>query len=306
MSRKILIVDDVHPILNERLEAAGFVCHYRPDFSYQQTLDSITDYIGLIIRTNFRVDKNLISAATNLKFIARAGAGMDNIDTENADVKMIICLNAPEGNRDAVAEHTLALLLSLSNKIISADKQVKNGIWDREENRGWEIGDKTIGIVGFGNTGSAVAAKLKGFGTKILAFDKYKSGFEHESDMQTIFAEADILSLHIPLTLETKRLVTVDYLSKFSKSIVLINTSRGEIVHTPDLLLALKSKKILAAGLDVLHDEKFPQAANTDWFFELKKQDNVLLSPHVAGWSIESYKKISVVLAEKILSLKII
>lgn len=306
MSNKVLLVDDVHPYLIQRLESNGLLCHYQPNFTYEQTQKVIADYVGLVIRTKFKVDEKLIAQAHQLKFIARAGAGMDNIDVLSAEKKNISCLNAPEGNRDAVAEHAIGLLLALANKIASADKQVRNAVWDREANRGWEIGGKTIGIIGFGNTGSALAKKLSGFGMNILAYDKYKTGFAHESDMSTVFSEADILSLHIPLTAETKQLVNADFLSRFKKPLVLLNTSRGEIVHTTELLSALKTKKIIAAGLDVLEDEKFPTATNNTWFNELKNMENVVLTPHVAGWSRESYQKISEVLAQKILALKLI
>lgn len=301
---KILIVDDLHPAFKEAAERMGYICNSQPQFTREQTLNSIAEYQGLAIRTKFKVDRVVIDAAPNLKFIARAGAGMDNIDEEYARSKGIICINAPEGNRDAVAEHALAMLLTLVTNLPKGDREVRNGIWDREGNRGWELKGKTVALIGYGNTGQAMARKLAGFEVKVIAFDKYKTGysdaFVQEMSMEQIVKYADVLSLHIPLTRETRQMVDEEYLFHFAKPIFLLNTARGEIVNTQAVLNGLNSGKILGAGLDVLETEKFPELSQKSWFKELSANSRVILSPHVAGWTFESYRKISEVLAEKL------
>ena len=242
----------------------------------------------------------------NLKFIARSGAGMENIDLNYCNQKNIVCFNSPEGNRDAVAEHALGMLLSLFNKIHIADNEIRNGKWNREKNRGIELSGKTIGIIGYGNTGSAFAERLKGFNVNILVFDKYKkkygNSFVKERSMKKIFAEADVLSLHIPLTEETKYLVNDAFIKKFKKKLFLINTSRGPIVKTDDLVKNLKRGKILGACLDVIEYEEgsFEKMEDGSAFEFLKKSENVILTPHIAGWTVESYRKLSQILADKI------
>lgn len=302
--KKILIADDLHPAFKEEAEKLGFQCDDRPLISREETLSILKDYIGLAIRTKFLVDKELLQAGTKLKFIARAGAGMDNVDEEYARLKGIICINAPEGNRDAVAEHVIGMLLSLYNNLRKADMEVRNGFWNRETNRGQELKGKTVAIIGYGNTGSTLARKLSGFEVKVIAYDKYKTGFSDdfvkEVTMEDIATQADILSFHVPLTDETKQLFTEEYLHRFKKPILLLNTSRGEVVNTRAVLNGIRSGRITGAGLDVLEVEKFPALSRQDWYDELCQNGKVILSPHVAGWTVESYRKISEVLANKL------
>jgi D-3-phosphoglycerate dehydrogenase len=302
--KKILIVTDVHPVLVEDLEAMGMEVHYSPGITKLQAMAILPDFQGLVVRTQFPIDHEFLSVGRNLEFIGRAGAGLDNIDLDFTEKAGITCLNAPEGNRDAVAEHTVGLILSLANHIYRANAEVRSGIWKREENRGFEIGSKTIGIIGMGNTGTALAKKLSGFGCRVLGYDKYYSGFAkdyvEESSLEDLFNEADILSLHIPLSPETRNMVDEEFLSHFRKPFWIMNTSRGEIIKTKDLVEALKTGKILGAGLDVLESEKFPDTLHKNWFQDLIQFNSVILTPHVAGWTVESYYKISKVLSEKI------
>ena len=310
MSKKILIVDDTHPMLIDKLTQAGFICHYKPTISRKEIIETISDYYGLVIRSKTKIDKPLLDKASNLKVIGRYGAGMENIDINYAKKKNIICVNAPEGNRNAVAEHEIGLLFALLNKICIAYTQVKNGIWDRNNNWGQEIEGKTIGIIGYGNTGSTFARKLQGFDVKILAYDKYKTNFGNdyvqESSLKTLFEKADVLSLHIPLTPETNNMVNLPFIDKFKKPFILLNTSRGQIVNTPDLIKALKSKKITAAALDVLAYEKLNfesmYALENKTLKELLTFNNVILTPHIAGWTYQSYKKLAEKLAGKIIN----
>ena len=304
---KILIVDNLHPSFKESAEKSGFTCDDQPLFTREQTLDALREYCGLVIRTKFSVDREVIDSAPNLKFIARAGAGMDNVDESYATSKGIFCINAPEGNRDAVAEHAIGLLLSLITNLRKGDLEIRNGKWDRESNRGWELKGKTVALIGYGNTGQAMARKLKGFDVEVIAFDKYKCGysdsFVKEMSMEQIVKYADVLSLHIPLTRETKKLVDDEYLFHFKKPVFFINTSRGEIVNTASILKGIHEGKILGAGLDVLETEKFPSLSQQSWYNDLVQNNRVVLSPHVAGWTFESYRKISEVLAEKLKNL---
>lgn len=308
-AKRLLIVDDLHPLFKQEAEALGYVVSDEPLYTREQTLAAINEYEGLAIRTKFRVDRELLDAAPNLKWIARAGAGMDNIDEAYALAKGIQCINAPEGNADAVGEHAVGMLLSLLNKFRQADQQVRNQIWDREGNRGWELKGRTVGIIGYGHMGQAFAQKLQGFGVQVMAYDKYKTGFTdafaREASMEEIVKHSDVLSVHVPLTRETKHLINEEYFYHFRKPIVLLNTSRGEVLDTFALLQALQEGKVLAAGLDVLETEKFPAMAAQGWYSELIAQANVLLSPHVAGWTQESYRKISEVLAQKLKNLQI-
>lgn len=304
---KILIADKLHPAFKEKAESLGYTVDDFPEYTREQTLTVIHDYDGLAIRTKFNIDSEILDAAVNLTFIVRAGAGMDNIDEQTAKQKNIVCLNAPEGNRDAVAEHAIGMLLSLMNNLRKGDAEIRNGIWDREGNRGIELSGKTVGIIGYGFMGSSFAKKLRGFDVNIIAYDKYKSGFGDEFvkevSMEQIVRHSDILSLHIPLTRETRQLVDDEYLFHFKKPIFLLNTARGEIVNTSAVLKAIKEGKILGAGLDVLESEKFPALGQQPWFDELINSGKIILSPHVAGWTVESYRKISEVLGEKLAQL---
>ncbi|MDB5013797.1 MAG: Phosphoglycerate dehydrogenase [Daejeonella sp.] len=304
MKRKILLVDHLHSIFKEEAERLGYEVDLKPAITREEAIGILPEYFGLVVRSKFKVDKEIIDAASYLKFIGRAGAGMDGVDVDYAKSKNIICLNASEGNRDAVAEHAIGMLLSLMNNLRKSDQQVRKGIWDREGNRGWELKGKTVGIIGYGNTGQALARKLSGFDLEVIAFDKYKTDYSDayvkENSMEQIVKHSDIVSFHIPLTRETRQLVNDEYLYHFKKPIFLINTSRGEVINTRAVLNGIKSGKILGAGLDVLETEKFPAISEQEWFPDLAVNDNVILSPHVAGWTFESYKKISEVLAEKL------
>ncbi|MEJ5993420.1 2-hydroxyacid dehydrogenase [Pedobacter sp. Du54] len=309
MQKKILIVDDLHPAFAEQARALGFEVDDRPLITREETLASVASYVGIAVRTKFRIDKGLFDAATNLKFVARAGAGLDNIDEIEAKERNIQLINAPEGNCDAVGEHALGLLLSLMNNLRKADAEIRNGIWNREGNRGYELRGKTVGIIGYGFMGKSFAKKLAGFDVKIMAYDKYKTGFSddhvREVSMEEIVKHSDVLSLHIPLTKETKKMVNEEYFFHFKKPIFFINTARGEIVDTMAVLSQLKTGKILGAGLDVLEIEKFPSLGAQAWFEELKENGQVILTPHIAGWTFDSYRKISEVLAQKLVDLKL-
>lgn len=304
MIKKILIVDDLHPIFKERAQLLGFEVDDMPLISREETMEVIKDYTGIAVRTKFRIDKELFDAAINLEFVARAGAGLDNIDEAIAKEKGITLLNAPEGNMDAVGEHATGLLLSLMNNFRNADHQIRSGKWDREGNRGYELKGKTVGIIGYGFMGKSFAKKLKGFEVNVIAYDKYKTGFSDEFakevSMEEIVRQSDVLSLHIPLTSETRQMVNEEYLFHFRKPIFFINTARGEIVNTNSVLAALNQGKILGAGLDVLEAEKFPLLGLQDWYADIVANEKVILTPHVGGWTFDSYRKISEVLAEKL------
>lgn len=309
MTKKILIIDDLHPVFKERVIALGFEVDDKPLITRAETLAVIKDYVGIAVRTKFKIDKELFDVAPNLKFVARAGAGLDNIDILAAKERNIQLINAPEGNRDAVGEHAIGLLLSLMNNFPNADAQIRNGVWDREGNRGYELKGKTVGIIGYGFMGQKMARKLAGFEVNVIAYDKYQTGFGNEYarevSMEEIVKHSDVLSLHIPLTTETKQMVDDEYFYHFKKPIFFINTSRGEIVNTAALLKNINSGKILGTGLDVLEVEKFPNLQEQTWFNELKNNDKVILTPHVGGWTFDSYRKISEVLAQKLAEIKL-
>ncbi|MES2589301.1 MAG: NAD(P)-dependent oxidoreductase [Bacteroidota bacterium] len=307
---KILFIDSVHEILEKRLTDAGFLCIDGTSFSLEEIKAKLSEIDGIIIRARFSLNEDILQFAPNLKFIARSGAGMENIDENYCQKRNIILFNAPEGNRNAVGEHALGMLLSLMNKIHTANRDVKNGLWEREKNRGLELDGKTVGIIGFGNNGSSFAKKLQGFEVEILAYDKFKTGFsnEHikEASLEKIFEKADVVSFHIPQNDETIYFANEEFFSSFKKSIFLLNLSRGKIVETKALLNAINSGKVLGAGLDVLEYEKssfenmFDDSLPTE-FKELIQSKKVLLTPHVGGWTQESYFKLSDVLATKIL-----
>ncbi|QEK52791.1 phosphoglycerate dehydrogenase [Pedobacter aquae] len=307
--KKILIVDDLHPAFKIAAQDLGYEVDDLPLIKKSEVLEILHQYEGLAIRTKFRVDKEVIDAAPNLKFVARAGAGMDNIEVAYADEKNIQLINAPEGNSDAVGEHAIGMLLSLMNNLRKADIEIRNGKWDREGNRGYELKGKTVGIIGYGHMGQSFARKLKGFEIKVLAYDKYKTRFTDdfatEASMEEIVKYADVLSLHIPLTKETRQMVDEEYLRHFRRPIFFINLARGEIVNTQAVLHAIKEGKILGAGLDVLETEKFPALGEQNWYTALSENPKVLLSPHVGGWTFDSYRKISEVLADKLKNLEL-
>ncbi len=304
MINKLLIVDDLHPVFMVQAEAKGYLCSYQPDITREEALQILPGYTGLVIRSKFQVSREVMEAAPQLRLIARAGAGMDNIDEEYALQKGIELINAPEGNSDAVGEHAVGMLLALRNNMVTADAEVRAGQWQREANRGYELKGKTIGIVGYGHMGQSFARKLSGFEAEVIAYDKYKTGFSdryvREVSMEEIVRHSDVLSLHVPLTAETNGLVNDEYLYHFRKPIFLINTSRGKVVQVKAVLNAIQQGKILGAGLDVLEIEKFPALTGQEWFEALRQNKKVLLSPHVAGWTFESYRKISEVMAAKL------
>jgi D-3-phosphoglycerate dehydrogenase len=309
---KILHLDSNHPYLFEKLEKFGFQ-NERDFTSTQEEVEAkIHQYDGIVIRSRFKIDKPFIDKATNLKFIARVGAGLESIDCAYAKSKNIQLIAAPEGNRNAVAEHTLGMLLSLMNKLNQADKMVRNGQWVREGNRGVELDGKTVGIIGYGNMGKAFAKKLRGFDIEVLCYDIQ----EHVSDenarqvfIETLQEKADILSLHIPWTPETDKMIDLNFINSFAKPFWFINTSRGKNVVTEDLVEALQSGKILGAGLDVLEYEKvsfenlFETTEMPKALQYLITAENVLLTPHIAGWTFESHEKLAQTIVDKIINL---
>ncbi|MEI8005485.1 MAG: NAD(P)-dependent oxidoreductase [Bacteroidota bacterium] len=306
--QKVLFIDTVHPLIREELTAMGFVCEEFPKYTAIDYSNIASEYTGVIIRSKIKIDKAFIDKAIKLKFVARVGSGLENIDVAYAESRGIRCLNSPEGNRDAVGEHTLGMLLALLNRICMANRDVREGVWARESNRGIEIKGKTIGIIGYGNMGRAFAQRLKGFEASVIAYDKYKSAYADEyageSTMDELCETADIVSLHVPLTEETHYLADEKFFKKFRKNIFLVNTSRGQVVKTSALVAALKSGKATGAALDVLEfeDSSF-EALSNDVPPDLKyllEADNVVLTPHVAGWTVESNVRLAKVLVEKI------
>ena len=308
--KKVLFIDKLHPFLFNYLEKNGYHCVEGYDLQKEEAQAIISDFYGLVIRSRFKIDNDFLDNCDQLKFIARGGSGMENINLKFAQQKGISCINAPEGNRQAVAEHALAMLLSLFNHLCTADGEVRQNLWRRENNRGTELAGKTIGIIGYGNTGSAFAKLLAGFDVKVLAYDKYKTGFSHahvtECSMDTIFEQTDVLSLHIPLTDDTYHLVNDAFLQRYQKPIYLINTSRGSCVNTQALMKGLSDGTLKGACLDVFEQEhtSFSTVERTPEFNELAASKKVILSPHTAGWTVESHLKIAQILFEKIKDLE--
>ena len=308
MNKKVLITCDMHESFFEGLKALGYSFNYNPEFTTEETFGILADYEGLVVSTKVLVDKSLINKGIKLEFIARAGSGMENIDVEYAQSKDIDCFSSPEGNSNAVGEFALGMLLSLLRNIVKADKEVRDELWLREENRGSELSGKTIGIIGYGNTGRAFAKILNGFDVRILVYDKYLKGYGTgriaETDMEDIFINADIVSFHVPLTAETKYFINKKLLQSFNKRIILINTSRGKIIDNLSLIEALKMNKLEGVCLDVLDEEPVYDgyAKKHVYFNELRNFNNVILSPHIAGWTIESREKMSRILLEKLRS----
>lgn len=304
--QKILIVDLMHDSIVPMLLEAGFEADYRPSITAQEVHDIIHKYDGIMVRSKLSMDKSLIDKATKLKFVARAGAGIDKVDYPYLTTKGIKLINAPEGNRDAVGEHATGMLLSLFHNLNRANLEVKSGIWDREGNRGLELKGKTVGIYGYGFMGTSFARKLRGFDCRILAYDKYKEGSELDwvdrVDLNTLLEETEILSIHVPLTSETRGLFDAEYLSKFKNLKVIINTSRGEVLRLNAVNQLFDSGKLIGAVLDVLENEKINQLSDAEQkeFDQLVQNDKVLLTPHVAGWTFESYERINEVLVSKL------
>lgn len=304
---RLLIVDDIHPVFAEKLTAKNIAFDYLPTIGKDEALQIIHQYTGLVIRSKFKVNAAFMDAAPELRFIARGGAGMDNIDDAHAQEKGITLLNAPEGNRNAVGEHMVGMLLGLMNNLYRGNAEIKDGRWLREENRGLELAGRTVALIGYGNNGGAMARKLAGFDVKVIAYDKYKTGFSDqyatEATMEEVAHQADVLSLHIPLTDASRGMVDAAYLARFRNPIFFLNGARGEIVQIPAILDALDAGQVLGAAFDVLPVEKFPALADQPWYEPLMAHDRVVCSPHVAGWSVESYFKIADVLVEKVIGL---
>ncbi len=306
---KILHIDSNNPILMEQLQQLGFVNHEDFASTKQEIEEKIQDYQGIVIRSRFKIDKTFIDKAVNLKFIARVGAGLESIDCDYAKSKKIALIAAPEGNANAVGEHAIGMLLSLFNKLNIADLEIKSGNWNRESNRGFEIEGKTIGIIGYGNMGKSFAKKLKGFDCDVIFYDildNIADGNAKQVNLIELKLRADVVSLHIPWTTKTDKMIDANFINSFSKAFWLINTSRGKNVVTNDLVAGLKSKKILGAGLDVLEYEKlsfetlFTENEIPEAFQYLLQAKNVILSPHIAGWTFESHRKLAQVIVDKI------
>ena len=306
---KILHLDTNNTLLINQLKDLGYTNDEDYTSSKEEVMSKIHNYDGFIIRSRFKIDKTFIDKATNLKFIGRVGAGLENIDCEYAAFKNIELIAAPEGNRNAVGEHSLAMLLSLFNKLNKADKEVRNGKWLREENRGLELDGKTVGLIGYGNMGKSFAKKLRGFDVEVLCYD-IKPNVSDENckqvSLQELQEKSDVLSLHTPQTALTKNMVNSAFINNFKKNFWLINTARGTSVVTKDLVFALKSGKILGAGLDVLEYEKssfenlFSSDKMPEAFMSLIASENVILSPHIAGWTVESERKLAQTIVNKI------
>jgi len=306
---KVLIIDKMHESIISLLNEINIEVDYVPNITRTEIFPVLENYEGLIVRSKTSIDADLLQYGKNLKFVARAGAGVDQVEIDELEKRNIRLLNAPEGNRDALAEHAIGLLLSLFNKINTADQEVRKGIWDREGNRGVELMGKTIGLLGFGFMGQAFAKRLSSFGCKILAHDAEKTGFSNdwveEVSLDRLRDESQILSLHIPLNSKNDRIINYHFLMQFKKLEYIINTSRGEVLVLKDLLQLLHEKKIKGAALDVLENEKLNDLNGSEEtvFQELIKLKQVILTPHVAGWSVESYRKINEVLYQKIKTL---
>lgn len=300
---KVLVTAKVHPYLIDYLTEKGYQVLYHPGINYADTHEKIYSCIGLIVTTRIKVDKNLLDHSPKLQWIGRLGSGMETIDTEYARKKGIRCMSSPEGNCDAVGEQVVGMLLALFSNILKSNLQLRKGLWEREENRGYEIGEKIIGIIGYGHTGHAVARKLSGFNCRVLAYDKYKENygdeFAEEVSLETIYKRADIVTLHVPLTEETLHMVNDEFIKSFAIPVYFINASRGKVIDTSDFIKNLKEERILGACLDVLENENmqtFTKEEKEQFDFLLHAK-NVILTPHIAGYTHEAaYKMASFVL----------
>ena len=304
--KKVIITGRAHPVLKDSLVMQGYQVLDAPEISEEELANLIPDAEGLVVTTRIPVNKQLLDKALRLKWVGRLGSGMEMIDQPAAEAKGVRCLSSPEGNRNAVAEHNLGLLLNLLNRLSIAQEEVKRGLWKRVENTGIELSGKTLGIIGFGNTGSSFARLLEPFGVTVLAFDKYKDGFANgyikEASLEQIARYADVISLHVPQTVETTGMINAAFFSTLQRKPVLLNTSRGKIIPLPALINALKEKQICGAGLDVLPNEKLStydetEQAELDW---LLARPEVIITPHIAGYSFEADYKMAAVLLEKL------
>lgn len=302
----ILIADEMHPSLFAMLDTAGFKYSYLPKITRAELLEQLAPFDGLIIRSKTTVDEQVLRQAPNLRFVGRAGAGLDLIDLEAAEQRGIRVFHAGEGNRDAVAEHVMGMLLGLLANILKADREVRQGIWDREGNRGYELGSLTVGLVGYGNNGHATARRLSGFGCRVLTYDKfltnYGDSYAEEATMDQIMDEADVLSLHVPLTDDTRMMINDTFIDRFNKPFYLISAARGEITSLSAVVRGLESGKIRGACLDVLENEKLAKltAEQQASFDYLRQSERVVLTPHIAGWTHESYVRINEVLVRQL------
>ena len=307
---KILHIDKNHPLMLSQLSAQGFENEEDYTNTKEAIESKIADYDGIIIRSRFPIDKTFLDKATRLKFIGRVGAGLENIDGAYAESKGITLIAAPEGNRNAVGEHALGMLLALLNKFKKANNEIKNGKWLREENRGWELDGKTVGIIGYGNMGKSFAKKLRGFDCNVICYDILPDKGDENAKQVTLvdfFRQADIVSLHTPQTPQTEKMINAAFINSFAKSFWFLNTARGKSVVTDDLVHALQNGKVLGAGLDVLEYEKasfedfFSDGQMPESFKYLLEADNVILTPHIAGWTLESKEKLAQIIVDKII-----
>jgi len=310
MIERILITDRVHPICVDRLRQAELEVDYRPDLDYETFQELLPNYEGVIINSRSPMGRENILRAVNLRFIGRLGSGLDIIDLPTAEEEGVAVINVPEGNANAVAEHAMGMLLALMNRLVEADREVRNGEWNREARRGKELAGRTVGLIGYGHTGRAMAQKLKGFDVKINVFDKYKKQYAegsrlvNECALEEVLSDSDILSIHLPLTEETDGMVDTSFLSLCKEGVILINTSRGKICQTPDILSNLQSGQLGGVAMDVLDKEGAKDLSQSDSriYNELFAEEHTIFSPHIAGWTEESLFKIGDAIAMKILN----
>ena len=297
---RVLIADRTHEVLEQKLREAGCEVRVEPDHDYESLVQAAQGCDGLVVRSKVIIDKEFIDRVPSLRCIGRVGAGMETIDVDYAESRGIRCLNSPEGNRDAVGEHAVGLLLALLDNIARADAEVRRGLWQREANRGYELGPLTVGIIGYGNMGQAFAKRLSGFGCRIVVYDKYK----HMGTLEEVQREADVVSFHVPLTDETRHYLDAAFIADMAKPFFVVNTARGAVVDTEALVQGLESGKVRGAALDVLEYENMQADSLGDVPEALRclmESKRTVLTPHVAGWTVESKYKLAAVLADKII-----
>ncbi len=307
--KRVLISDRTHEVLPQRLREAGFEIRVETDHDYESLVQAAQGCEGLVVRSKVNIDSAFIDRVPSLRCIGRVGAGMETIDVNYAEAHGVRCLNSPEGNRDAVGEHTVGLLLALLNNIARADAEVRRGLWQREANRGYELGPLTVGIIGYGNMGQAFAKRLSGFGCRVIYYDKYLDNLEKLVDLErvsleTLQREADVVSFHVPLTEETHHYLDAEFIAAMAKPFYLLNTSRGAVVDTEALVAGLESGKVRGAALDVLEYENMQADGLGDvpeCVHYLQRSPRTVLTPHVAGWTVESKYKLAAVLADKMI-----